>query len=119
MTTFTTAPRLRVNRSTRTKTAGMKMADGTAQWLQPILQSRQCSRCQGLLVGDLCYDIDDDQGQRWFSALRCVQCGDVLDPTILRNRLAQLERRRQEEKETILVIADEFEEEQPLLGIPA
>jgi hypothetical protein len=97
----------------------MMVADDAAQWLQPILQSRQCPRCQGLLVGDLCYDIDDDQGQRWFSALRCVQCGDVLDPTIVRNRQAELERRRQEEKNAVLDRTDEFEEELPLLRVPA
>jgi hypothetical protein len=84
-------------------------------WLQPILKSRQCLRCQGYLVGDLCYDIDDDQGQRWFQALRCVQCGDVLDPIIMRNRLAALERCRSQTGNPMPKPMEELEEGLPLL----
>ncbi|HSE57559.1 MAG TPA: hypothetical protein VLA99_02560 [Nitrospiraceae bacterium] len=118
MATFTAAPMFRVNRSTRGRTIEKAAAGKEAQWLEPILRSRQCPRCQGFLVGDLCYDIDDDQGQRWCSALRCVQCGDVLDPIIARNRLAVLERRRAEERDAFTATA-EFEEERPLLRVSA
>lgn len=118
MATFTASPMFRVNRSTRGRTIEPAAASKGAQWLEPILRSRQCPRCQGFLVGDLCYDIDDDQGQRWCSALRCVQCGDVLDPIIVRNRLALMERRRAEEREAFTA-TDGFEDELPPFRISA
>jgi len=43
----------------------------------------QCQRCQGLVVPVL---VGTRQGALW--AGRCVNCGDVMDPVILRNRLA-------------------------------
>lgn len=118
MRTLTMTPMFRTYRRNRTKAADMTRKRDVTQWLQPILESRQCPRCQGFLVGDLCYDIDDDQGQRWFSALRCVQCGDVLDPIIMRNRLVALERRRAEAKDCAGT-GDELEEELPLLQVSA
>lgn len=45
-----------------------------------------CLRCSGLLVQDHCYDLLDDSGQLGFKALRCVCCGDVIDPLILKHR---------------------------------
>jgi hypothetical protein len=36
-----------------------------------------CSRCRGFIVVEPCYD---------FRVQRCVQCGDRVDPVILRNR---------------------------------
>ncbi len=40
-----------------------------------------CPRCSGLLVAEWCQDLSD------YSAQRCVQCGEVIDPVILQNRL--------------------------------
>jgi len=34
-------------------------------------------------------DLQDDTGQIEFTAHRCMLCGEVLDPVILRNRLAE------------------------------
>jgi len=34
-------------------------------------------------------DMADDGGHLWLCAWRCVNCGDVVEPGILRNRLAQ------------------------------
>lgn len=45
-----------------------------------------CDRCGGLLVADQYVDLLDDQGHLSCSAMRCVQCGDILDPVILKNR---------------------------------
>jgi hypothetical protein len=119
MKTITAAPMFRVNRSTRLGTADGSTTNHATQWLQPILQSRQCPRCQGLLVGDLFYDINDDQGQRWLRAMRCVQCGDVLDPTIVRNRLAALKHRQTEPCDAVPDRKGEFEDQRPLLRVPA
>lgn len=50
---------------------------------------QDCVRCGGLLVLDHCMDLMDGTGQLEFAALRCVQCGDIIDPVILRNRVTQ------------------------------
>ncbi len=44
-----------------------------------------CSRCGGLLVGDRCYDLSSS-GIFKIAIQRCVQCGDVIDPMILKHR---------------------------------
>ena len=47
-----------------------------------------CTRCQGLLVRAFCMDLYDSSGENGFWALRCFQCGELLDPQILKNRTA-------------------------------
>lgn len=44
-----------------------------------------CLRCGGLLVDEHC--MDSGGGYRLW-AMRCVQCGDLIDETILVNRYA-------------------------------
>ena len=45
-----------------------------------------CPRCRGLMVQDFCLDVLGNMGESEFAAKRCVQCGEVIDPVILRNR---------------------------------
>ena len=45
-----------------------------------------CTRCRGLMVRDHFYDLLDDGGQFSFRGWRCICCGNVLDPLILKNR---------------------------------
>jgi hypothetical protein len=40
------------------------------------------------MVADRYIDLLDDTGKIEFVANRCIQCGDVVDQTILRNRIA-------------------------------
>ena len=47
----------------------------------------RCRRCNGLLVKERFYDLHGTQLH--LDAWRCVACGDVLDPLILRNRVAR------------------------------
>jgi hypothetical protein len=47
-----------------------------------------CTRCGGLMVADRYIDLLDDTGQLEFTADRCIQCGEVVDQIILRNRMA-------------------------------
>jgi len=49
----------------------------------------KCQRCDGLMVVDHYIDMQDDSGHLWLRALRCVICGEVLDPRIQRHRLIQ------------------------------
>ena len=45
-----------------------------------IYNTDRCPRCSGLMVAEWCEDLSD------YTAQRCVQCGEVIDPVILRNR---------------------------------
>lgn len=49
-------------------------------------ESLSCVRCGGFLVEERCMDIGESLGGYWFWATRCIQCGDILDEVILRNR---------------------------------
>jgi hypothetical protein len=48
-----------------------------------------CVRCGGYMTTGRYIDLQDDTGQIEFEAERCVQCGDVVDPIIRRNRAQQ------------------------------
>jgi hypothetical protein len=39
------------------------------------------------MVMDHVVDIADDSGHLWLKTWRCLSCGDVVDPQILRRRL--------------------------------
>lgn len=51
-----------------------------------VLHEAMCTRCGGLMVNDFCTDLLNSTGELEFAAKRCVQCGEVVDPIILRNR---------------------------------
>lgn len=38
------------------------------------------------MVSDFCMDLLNSTGELEFAAQRCVQCGEVVDPVIQRNR---------------------------------
>ena len=46
----------------------------------------QCPRCVGLMIGEKFCDFQDDTGQLCFEGLRCLVCGEILDPLIIENR---------------------------------
>jgi len=48
-------------------------------WVR-IHSTDRCPRCSGLMVAEWCEDLSD------YTARRCVQCGEVIDPVILQNR---------------------------------
>ena len=47
-----------------------------------------CRRCGGMLVDEHCMDIGEGGSGHRFWGMRCIQCGDIIDETILRNRYA-------------------------------
>ncbi len=53
---------------------------------KPRTLLQTCERCSGYMAPDMCTDLQSDSGQCNFWALRCVQCGDIVDEVILRNR---------------------------------
>jgi hypothetical protein len=48
-----------------------------------------CSRCQGLMVQDNLIDMRESYLPMWMRGLRCVACGNVVDPLIAHNRMRQ------------------------------
>lgn len=45
-----------------------------------------CLRCGGLMVNEVSLDLLNSSSELECATKRCVQCGDILDPVILRNR---------------------------------
>ena len=48
-----------------------------------------CQRCQGLMLVDHFIDMEDGGEHLWLRVWRCVNCGEVVEPGILRHRLGQ------------------------------
>lgn len=59
------------------QTAGVTTKNSTGQ---------SCRRCSGYMANDMCIDLESDSGRSIFWVLRCIQCGDMVDEVILRNR---------------------------------
>lgn len=55
--------------------------------LNVVLGDPHCKRCGGLMVKEQCTDLFDETGRMEFQALRCLQCGNLIDAVILLNRL--------------------------------
>ena len=55
--------------------------------LNVVLGDPHCKRCGGLMVKEHCTDLFDETGRMDFPALRCLQCGNLVDAVILLNRL--------------------------------
>lgn len=51
------------------------------------MQQAHCSRCGGSMIEETYMDIFSDYEDFQFQAKHCIQCGDVIDPFILLNRL--------------------------------
>ena len=45
-----------------------------------------CLRCGGFMVNEVSMDLWNSTSELECATKRCVQCGDILDPVILRNR---------------------------------
>jgi len=53
---------------------------------QRKLTQQSCKRCSGYMVHEMCIDLENDSGYCTCWVLRCLQCGDLVDEAILRNR---------------------------------
>jgi RNase P subunit RPR2 len=54
--------------------------------LSSALLHSSCLRCGGFMVKEVSADLLNSAGELDCVTTRCVQCGDILDPVILRNR---------------------------------
>ena len=50
-----------------------------------------CQRCGGILVNEHCIDVGEEGNGSGFWGMRCIQCGEIIDETILRNRFSSIE----------------------------
>ena len=66
----------------------LEEANGT-QWKE-LVGTARCLRCKGFMVVEHCFDLLNSDGHLGFQTRRCVQCGELVDPIILRNRELQL-----------------------------
>ncbi len=48
-----------------------------------------CSRCNGCMVDDFLLDMEDSSGPMWLQAKRCMNCGNVAESVLQRNRETQ------------------------------
>ena len=48
-----------------------------------------CTRCQGCMTKDHFIDLMESSESMWMSGWRCLNCGNVLDPVMERNRRGQ------------------------------
>ena len=46
-----------------------------------------CTRCQGCMAKDHFLDLMESAESMWLTGWRCLNCGNVLDPVMERNRL--------------------------------
>jgi hypothetical protein len=49
----------------------------------------RCTKCEGLMVSDHLIDIRESSIPMWMRGWRCVACGNIVDPLILRHRMIQ------------------------------
>ena len=54
---------------------------------RPWSQLTRCDRCGGFMTREWCVDFLSDSGEAACVVHRCIQCGELLDDVILRNRL--------------------------------
>ena len=45
----------------------------------------QCPRCHGLMVRDMCWDLEETQGM-WLHTARCMNCGHLTEPLMDKHR---------------------------------
>ena len=62
------------------------VATSTTQVADPR-HSDTCTRCGGFMVSHWCMNVNYDAGGMEILTKRCLQCGEVIDPVILENRL--------------------------------
>ena len=81
----------RILELTESKGSGMMKQTGRGDGLPSLpaseqFSTRSCVRCAGLLVSEWSYDLQNP-GNHNIETLRCVQCGNRIDPVILQNKV--------------------------------
>ena len=48
-----------------------------------------CARCKGFMVLDDLIDLQESFVPMWMRGWRCIACGNIVDPLIIRHRLGR------------------------------
>jgi hypothetical protein len=80
-----------ISRVTQGTENAPSLALAVTRLTSPASGSLGCQRCGGMLVDEHCMDIGEEGSGHRFWGMRCIQCGDVIDETILRNRFSSIE----------------------------
>jgi RNase P subunit RPR2 len=64
---------------------------GNQSDFSPTLRPSSCLRCGGLMVNEVSMDLWNSTSELECTTRRCVQCGDIIDVVILRNRCVHQE----------------------------
>ena len=64
---------------------------GSESYFSPTLRPSSCCRCGGLMVKEISMDLWNSTSELECVTRRCVQCGDIIDAVILRNRCVHQE----------------------------
>lgn len=62
------------------------MLSQTARSTLKTSTQQSCGRCSRYMVKEMCIDLESDNGRSICWVLRCIQCGDLVDEVILKNR---------------------------------
>ena len=76
------APRTNLSEMTQ----AVKSTSSQGPLAYPALRLVVCRRCWGLLVNEHCTEMELGSIGSGYWAKRCIQCGDMIDETILHNR---------------------------------
>jgi uncharacterized Zn finger protein len=49
----------------------------------------KCTRCSGFMVAEDMLDMRESYLPMWMRALRCIACGNIVDPLINKNKMVQ------------------------------
>ena len=49
----------------------------------------RCTQCDGFMVSDNLIDLRESYQPMWMRGWRCIACGNIVDPLILRHRAIQ------------------------------
>ncbi|WNM56692.1 hypothetical protein [Candidatus Nitrospira allomarina] len=63
-----------------------------------MMNQSSCDRCGGLLIKGYCLDVANPEGELWITTKHCIQCGNVIDPVILKNQKELLPTSHQAER---------------------
>ena len=53
------------------------------QQLRRKISGKRCDKCKGYMIYDIFYDSETGESHRGW---KCINCGEIVDQTILQNR---------------------------------
>ncbi len=78
----------------------------------PFTEKALCPRCDGLMVKEYFFDYRDDSGKLAFLAFRCILCGEIIDPIIMKNRKHRPNRRQIQRSNPVTILRKTHEEQE-------